>query len=126
MIANLHYHDETEDAERRTEPRLRYAWDAQVMMPGVRGGHVGRMIDLNSKGAAFLLPNDRHAPVGKDVTLRLSYPRVEDGEFNIVTNERPGRIYRSQNYNPEMKRVVVTFNDHLDDAPALENEYAAF
>lgn len=114
MIANI---------DRRREPRLRYSWDGQMYMGNVRGGVATRMVDLNSEGAALLMDTDRNVWSGQEIELGLMYPRVVNGSFDIVHNRLKGTIYRSEWYNPSLKRVVVKFHQPLPESPAVGNEY---
>jgi len=114
MIANV---------DRRREPRLRYSWDGQLYLNNIRGGTLARMVDLSSEGAALLVENQHDVWPGQEIELGMMYPKVVNGNFDIVHNHMKGTIYRSDRYNDSMNRVVVRFNGALEDAPAIGNEY---
>ncbi len=114
MIAN---------AERRQEPRLRYSWESQLYCDDIRGGKLGRMIDLNSKCAAVLVENTCPLEIGKEAEIGLMYPRVINGNFEIVHEHRPCTVIRRDWYNPSLDRVVVEFHYPMDEHPAIGNEY---
>jgi len=88
-----------------------------------RGGMQAQMVDLNSNGAAMLVGNDRNVWPGQEIELGLMYPKVVNGSFDIVHNHVRGTVYRSEWYNPSVKRVVVKFDQPLVEAPAVGNEY---
>ena len=114
MIANV---------DRRKEPRLRYSWDGQIYSNQVRGGIASRMIDLNSEGAALLMPHNDGIGANAQIELGLLYPRVVNGSFNIIHAHPKATIYRSEWYNSDLRRVVVRFNNPLTESPAVGNEY---
>jgi len=118
MIANLRH-------DRRGEPRLKFAWDAQLYLTDARTGTPGRMVDLNSEGAALLLDVSKELHPGQPVELRLTYPRVTDGQFHILHHCRWGTVLRTDFYNPALKRVVLRFQEPLLDRPGVQNEYPA-
>ena len=114
MIANV---------DRRREPRLRYSWDGQVYTNHIRGGIVSRMIDLNSEGAAILMPHSDRLSTNEEIELGLLYPRIVNGSFNIIHAHPKATIFRSEWYNADLRRVVVRFNSPLLESPAIGNEY---
>jgi hypothetical protein len=109
--------------DRRREPRLRYSWEGRIYCDGVRGGHLVRMVDINSEGAAVLVENDNSFPVGKNIRMGMSYPRISEGEFDILNHETSGCVYRDQHYNPQMRKLVIKFHAPLSRHPAVGNEY---
>jgi hypothetical protein len=116
MIANLY-------PDRRIEPRLRYAWDTQVFFPSDSKGLLARMVDLNSRAVALLMRRDRHLTCGQKIVLGLMYPRITDGEFDIVHHHVEATVTRSELYNADLHRVVLQFGQPLDECPGKENEY---
>ena len=123
MIANLHFVPSDEPVERRREPRLRYSWDAQLYLPDHRAGTLGRMVDLNSRTAAVLVDRARPLHAGQWVELALTYPRVEQDEFQIIHDHRQGWVLRMDDYNDALNRMVVQFDRRLDECPAVDNDY---
>jgi len=119
MIANLHH----VHPERRREPRLRYSWEAFLNLPEHRGGVMGRMVDLNSDGAALLVGRACTPNPGQPVEMKLAYPRVSDGEFQILNDQRWATVLRTEPYNDALSRVVLRFHQRLEEAPAEANEY---
>lgn len=109
--------------DRRSEPRLNYSWDSQIYTEGTRGGRLGRMVDLNSKGAAFLVSNDTDLSLGGEIEMGIMYPRVVNGNFDIINDHLRGEVVRNDWYNSEMKRLVVEFHAPMEDHPAVGNEY---
>lgn len=81
------------------------------------------MIDLNRHGAAFLLNSGDPVNPGDPIELRLTYPRVEDGQFQIMHAQHTGTVIRSQAYNDNLNRIVVQFAEPMDTAPVAENQY---
>jgi len=81
------------------------------------------MVDLNSEGAALLIDQQRNFWPGQEIKLGVMYPRVVNGSFDIIHNHVAGTVYRSEWYNPNLKRLVVRFHDRLPEAPAVGNEY---
>jgi len=121
MIADL---DCENDADRRHEPRLRFCWEAHVYGPNQPRGMIGRMVDLNSRSAAVLV--DRSSPVveGQPIELALTWPRVEQQQFEIIRDRRTGTVTRSDQYNPTLNRIVMEFDQPIAEHPAADNEYA--
>ncbi len=109
--------------DRRSEPRLNYSWDSQIYSEETRGGRLGRMVDLNSKGAAFLVSSDMNLSLGGKIEMGIMYPRVVNGNFDIVHDHLEGEVVRNDWYNPEMKRLVVEFREPMENKPAVGNEY---
>jgi len=114
MIANV---------DRRQEPRLRYSWESQLYCDDIRGGRLARMVDLNSKGAAILVENDCPFETGKEVEIGLMYPKVINGNFEIIHEHRPCTVIRNEWYNSALNRIVVQFHLPMEQPPAVGNEY---
>jgi hypothetical protein len=109
-----------EQADRRSEPRLRFSW--QMYFQQNWGGRVeqGRMLDLSSKGAAFLAPADTDLWPGKRLSLRITHPMVSNGLFTVLDVRREGEVIRVEPQPNGRKRVAVRLTVPLDYCPAGE------
>ncbi len=111
--------------DRRREPRLRYSWDTHIYTDGFRSGYVGRMVDLNSRSAALLVDFSADLWPGKEIEVGFMYPKVVNGNFDIIQEHRKGTVIRDNWHNPQLKRVVIEFHETLPESPAIGNEYTS-
>jgi len=109
--------------ERRTEPRLRFCWEAYLTNGDPSFGHLGRMVDLSRNGAGLLVDNAMPVGPGHHLRLRFSYPRVVNGRFEMETRFAEGHILRTDGYNECLKKLAVRFDHPLDQCPATENTF---
>lgn len=84
------------------------------------------MIDLNREAAALLFNGAQDLMPGQELELGFTYPRIADGEFEIVHQHREARVLRAEPYNDQLQRIVVQFHQPLEDPPAAENEYLRY
>lgn len=114
---------EMRGVERRREPRLRLSWESHIFLEDIGTGHIGRMVDLNSCGAAVLVDSASQLWPGREVELGFMYPKVVNGNFQIMHYHKRGTVKRDDWYSPSLKRVVIEFHERLPDMPAVGNEY---
>ncbi len=117
--------------ERRKEQRLRYHWPIWFAENFHEVLSQGQMIDISSTAAAFTCHADEHCPSpGQHVTTRFSVPRFgEDDSFDMTNLTCSGRIYRVDNVNNYVRRVVIQFvkplpfkpGEQIEDQSAQEN-----
>ncbi len=116
MIAESH--DHTPDTpERRSEPRLRYAWQMYFHADEQGEPEQGRMIDLSASGAAFLARADAPLWPGKEVFLRITHPMIRGEAFDILEIRRAAEILRIEPHAGHRNRVAVRLTAPLDYDP---------
>jgi len=108
-----------EDSERRTEQRLRYYWPIWFAENFNNALSQGQMVDVSSKAAAFTCYADDGCPhLGQDITARFSVPQYgPDDSFDMANFTRSGHVYRVDQVNPFLRRIVVQFAEPLPFKP---------
>jgi len=111
-------------AERRGEQRLHYHWPIWFAEDFNEILSQGQMSDLNSDAAAFTCHADENCPYpGQQVTARFSVPRFGCGDcFDMANFTRSGRVYRVDDVNRFLRRVVVQFAEPLPFKPGEQAE----
>ncbi|MBN2317152.1 MAG: hypothetical protein JXM79_24715 [Sedimentisphaerales bacterium] len=113
--------------DRRTEQRLRYYWPIWFAEDFNTALSQGQMVDISSRAAAFTCYADNGCPnYGQHLTARFSVPRYgEEGSFDMANFTRSGYVYRIDNVNNFLRRIVVQFAEPLPFRPGeQENEEA--
>jgi len=105
--------------DRRTEQRLRYYWPIWFAEDVNTTLTQGQMVDISSRAAAFTCYADNGCPnYGQHLTARFSVPRYgEEGSFDMANFTRSGYVYRIDNVNSFLRRIVVQFADPLPFRP---------
>jgi len=104
--------------ERRKESRLRYHWPIWFAEDFTDVLSQGQMVDITSASAAFTCYSDQCPPTGRHITTRFSVPRyAEDDSFDLENFVRPGHIYRVDDINPFLHKVVIQFAEPLPFKP---------
>ena len=106
-------------SDRRTEQRLRYYWPIWFAENFDEELSQGQMIDISSRAAAFTCRADDSCPyVGQPVTARFSVPRYgPDDCFDMANFDRSGHIFRVDDIDNFLRRVVVQFAEPLPFKP---------
>ncbi|MHC4132103.1 MAG: PilZ domain-containing protein [Planctomycetota bacterium] len=105
--------------EKRRENRLDYHWLMQYAKSVKQPLLQGRMVDLSSKGAAFICIANHSCPQ-KDqlVTTRFSVPRFDSSKtFDSTSYKRIGRVCRVDNINNNLHRIAIQFARPLPFKP---------
>jgi hypothetical protein len=118
-VRNFGVNEMEESNERRTEKRLRYYWPIWFAEDVHNTLSQGQMVDISSRAAAFTCHVGDDCPnYGQQITARFSVPRYgSDGSFDMANFTRSGYVYRIDNVNSFMRRVVVQFADPLPFRP---------
>lgn len=104
--------------ERRTEARLRYHWPIWFAEDFNDTLTQGQMVDISSQAAAFTCYNDQCPCPGQHITTRFSVPRyASDDAFDLENFICGGHVYRIDDINPFMRRVVIQFAEALPFKP---------
>ena len=118
-LRNFGVNEMEENNERRTEQRLRYYWPIWFAEDVDRTLLQGQMVDISSKAAAFTChagddcPND-----GQQITARFSVPYYgSDDSFDMANFTRSGYVFRIDNVNSFLRRIVVQFAEPLPFKP---------
>jgi hypothetical protein len=108
-----------ENNERRTEQRLRYYWPIWFAEDVNSTLLQGQMVDISSRAAAFTCHVGDGCPYnGQHITTRFSVPRYGVHEsFDMADFTRSGYVYRVDNLNGFLRRVVVQFAEPLPFKP---------
>ena len=108
-----------ENNDRRTEQRLRYYWPIWFAEDVNRSLSQGQMVDISSRAAAFTCYADDGCPnYGQHITARFSVPCYDsEGSFDMANFTRSGYVYRIDNVNSFLRRIVVQFADPLPFKP---------
>jgi hypothetical protein len=105
--------------DRRTEQRLRYSWP--IWFAEDTNGTLlqGQMVDISSRAAAFTCYADDGCPnYGQHLTTDFSVPRYcSEGSFDMANFTRSGYVYRIDNVNRFLRRIVVQFAEPLTFKP---------
>lgn len=117
--------ENTENAERRRENRLRYHWPVWFGDDFKGVLNQGQMVDVSSGGAAFTCYADNCPGNGQSITARFSVPKYEEDEsFDIENYVRSGRICRIEQISPFIRKVAVQFSDVLPFQPGQQKTTA--
>ena len=114
-----------ENKDRRTEQRLRYYWPIWFAEDVDDTLLQGQMADLSSSTAAFTCyAHDGCPNEGQHLTVDFSVPRYSsEGSFDITNFTRSSYVYRIDNVNSFLRRIVVQFVKPLPFKPGeQENE----
>jgi len=104
--------------ERRKEARLRYHWPIWFAENFNNVLSQGQVVDLSSRAAAFTCYNDQCPCIGQEITARFSVPRYEQQDsFDLENCIRSGNIYRVDDVNPFLRKVVIQFAEPLPFKP---------
>lgn len=105
--------------DRRTEQRLRYYWPIWFAEDVNTTLSQGQMVDISSHAAAFTCYASNGCPnYGQHLTARFSVPRYgEEGSFDMANFTRSGYVYRIDNVNSFLRRIVVQFAEPLPFRP---------
>lgn len=116
---NLGVIDMKEYDDRRTEQRLRYYWPIWFAEDVNTTLSQGQMVDISSHAAAFTCYAGNGCPnYGQHLTARFSVPRYgEEGSFDMANFTRSGYVYRIDNVNSFLRRIVVQFAEPLPFRP---------
>jgi hypothetical protein len=116
-----------ENDDRRTEQRLRYYWPIWFAEDVNSTLSQGQMVDISSRAAAFTCYADNGCPYyGQHLTARFSVPRYgSEGSFDMANFTRSGYVYRIDNVNSFLRRIVVQFAEPLPFKPG-EQETEGF
>jgi hypothetical protein len=108
-----------ENNDRRKEQRLRYYWPIWFAEDVNSALLQGQMVDLSSRAAAFTCYADEGCPdYGQHLTARFSVPRYgSEGSFDMANFTRSGYVFRIDNVNSFLRRVVVQFAEPLPFKP---------
>ena len=108
-----------ENNERRREQRLRYYWPIWFAEDVNSTLLQGQMVDISSKAAAFTChADDTCLYDGQHITARFSVPYYGvDDSFDMANFTRSGYVYRVDNVNSFLRRIVVQFADPLPFKP---------
>lgn len=108
-----------ENKNRRTEQRLRYCWPIWFAEDINDTLLQGQMVDLSSRAAAFTCYVDDDCPnYGQHLTVDFSVPRYGSEEsFDMANFIRSGYVYRVDNINSFLHRIVVQFTEPLPFKP---------
>jgi hypothetical protein len=114
-----------ENKDRRTEQRLRYCWPIWFAEDFSDTALQGQMVDLSSKAAAFTCyAYEAYPNNGQHLTVDFSVPRYgSEGSLDMTNFIRSGNVYRVDNINSFLRRIVVQFAEPLPFKPGeQENE----
>jgi hypothetical protein len=77
------------------------------------------MVDVSSGGAAFTCYADAGCPwPGQHITARFSVPRYQpENDFDVTDFIRTGYIFRIDDVNHGLRRVVLRFFEPLPFSP---------
>ena len=116
-----------ENNDRRREQRLRYYWPIWFAEDVNSTLLQGQMVDISSRAAAFTCYASDGCPnYGQHLTARFSVPRYgSEGSFDMANFTRSGYVYRIDNVNSYLRRVVVQFTEPLPFKPG-EQEAKVF
>jgi hypothetical protein len=106
-------------SEKRTERRLDYQWLMQYAKSVKDPLLQGRMVDISSRGAAFICMANQRCP-NKDelVTTCFSVPRFDSSRsFDLTSHRRIGRVCRVDNVNNTLRRIAIQFAKPLPFRP---------
>jgi len=108
-----------ENNDRRTEQRLRYYWPIWFAEDVNKTLSQGQMVDISSRAAAFTCYADEGCPNnGQQITARFSVPRYgSDDSFDMANFTRSGYVFRIDNVNSFLRRVVLQFAEPLPFKP---------
>ena len=124
-LRNFGVNEMKENNDRRTEQRLRYYWPIWFA-EDVNGTLLqGQMVDISSRAAAFTCYADDGCPnYGQHLSVDFSVPRYgSEGSFDMANFIRSGYVYRVDNVNSFLRRIVVQFAKPLPFKPGeQENE----
>ena len=110
----------TASGNRRTESRLRYNWPIWVSLDDNHDRVIqGQMVDLNSHAAAFTFRTHDGQPwVNQRLSTRFGVPHGgRDAAFEVQDFIRHGHVYRVEQPNSFVWRVVMQFNEPLPFKP---------
>jgi hypothetical protein len=109
--------------EQRAEKRLHYRWHARFASSPKQKPLSGQMVDVSSKGMAFLYHNDEGCP-GPDqlITTNFGVPYFDAGDsFDTVLFNRIGRVCRIDNLTSKVNRIAIQFAEPLFFKPGEQN-----
>jgi hypothetical protein len=108
---------------KRRENRLDYHWLMQYAKSVKEPLLQGRMVDLSSKGAAFLCIAGQSCPKQDElVKTCFSVPRFDSGKtFDSTSYRRIGRVCRVDNVNNNLLRIAIQFAKPLPFRPGEQN-----
>jgi len=101
--------------ERRNEQRLRYRWPVRFTMEGENLPFQGQIVDISSKGIAFLCHADQ-CSFDSQQQLKTSFavPRFDSGDFfDTVLFERTGYVRRIDKPSSQVYRIALQFASPL-------------
>jgi hypothetical protein len=112
-----------ERIDRRAEQRLRYYWPIWFAEDVNRSLSQGQMVDISSQAAAFTCYAHEDCPYpGQHITARFSIPHYgPDDSFDMANFTRSGHVFRVDNVNSFLRRVVVQFAEPLPFKPGEQN-----
>jgi hypothetical protein len=118
-VRNFGVNEMEENNDRRTEQRLRYYWPIWFAEDVNSTLVQGQMVDLSSRAAAFTCYASDGCPSdGQHLTARFSVPRYgSEGSFDMASFTRSGYVYRIDNVNSFLRRIVVQFAEPLPFKP---------
>jgi hypothetical protein len=108
-----------ENNDRRKEQRLRYYWPIWFAEDVSSNLAQGQMVDISSIAAAFTCYTNDGCPYhGQHITARFSVPCYGfDDSFDMKNFTRSGHVYRVDNVNGFLRRVVLQFAEPLPFKP---------
>jgi len=105
--------------EQRSERRLYYNWPLRFARQLGENLCEGQMLDVSSKGGAFIYKADENCPYpDQQITALFGVPRFESEMENFI---RKCRVCRVDNISRFMRRVAVEFLEPLSFEPAKES-----
>ncbi len=75
------------------------------------------MLDISTRGAAFLVPFESDVWPGKKVAVRITHPMISNGMFTIQNVRREAEVLRVDTHTTGRKRVAVRLLVPLDYDP---------
>jgi hypothetical protein len=97
--------------EQRKEQRLHYDWPIRFAKDFDEPLCMGEMVDVSSYYAAFTCKADTNCPyTGQEIRALFNVPRFgRSSNYDMASYNRLGRIYRVDEVNEHIKKVVIQF-----------------